>query len=47
MGMGRPGPGLGPGPVGLKANLRGHGSTHFKKGSGLVDPMDILDRPKF
>jgi len=47
MGMGRPGPGLGSGPCGPKANLRGHGSTHKKIVSDLADPMGILGRSKF
>ena len=46
VGTGRPGPGLGPGPVGLEANLRGHGSTQFKKFNGLAGPMGTSGRPK-
>jgi hypothetical protein len=47
MGMGRPGPGLGPDPVGPRANLRGHGSALIKIVSGLAGSMGILGRPKF
>ena len=47
MGMGRPGPGLGPGPDGLRANIRGHGPTHIVNSSGLVGPMGISGRPNY
>jgi hypothetical protein len=39
MGSGRPRPGLGPGPRGLKANFQGHGSTHSEKPCGLGGPL--------
>ena len=45
MGLGRPGPSLGPGPCGLKVNLWGCGSAHFNKSGGLAGPMGIPGRP--
>jgi hypothetical protein len=47
MGMSRPGPGLGPGPYGPKANLRGHGPTQLKNLVGPAGPLGISGRPKF